>query len=74
MTLNKPTQKQIDKFLLKLMKSSNPRQQGEALKGNLKSFWRYRVQDHRLICHIEDNTLVILVIRVQHRKEVYKNL
>ena len=70
--LDKPIQKQIDKFLLKLAKSANPRQFGEALKGNMQAFWRYRVGDYRLICDIEDKVLTVLVVRVQHRKEVYK--
>ncbi|MFZ3068687.1 MAG: type II toxin-antitoxin system RelE/ParE family toxin [Gammaproteobacteria bacterium] len=71
-SLDKSAQKQIDKFLLKLMKSANPRQFGEALKGNMQSFWRYRVGDYRLICSIEDNVLTVIVLRVKHRKEVYK--
>lgn len=70
--LDKPAQKQIDKFLLKLMKSANPRQFGEALKGNLQSFWRYRVGDYRLICSIEDKILTVIVFTIKHRKEVYK--
>ena len=70
--LDKPTQKQIDKFLLKLMKSRNPRQYGDALQGSLKSFWRYRVGDYRLVCSIEDEILAVLVVRVKHRREVYK--
>ena len=71
-SLDKSAQKQIDKFLLKLMKSTNPRQLGEALKGNMQSFWRYRVGDYRLICSIEDKVLTVVVLRVKHRKEVYK--
>ncbi|OGT63510.1 MAG: hypothetical protein A3E85_00820 [Gammaproteobacteria bacterium RIFCSPHIGHO2_12_FULL_45_12] len=39
-SLDKSAQKQIDKFLLKLMKNANPKQLGEALKGNMQSFWR----------------------------------
>lgn len=70
--LDKTAKKQIDKFLLKLMKSRNPRQFGESLKGTLGSFWRYRVGDYRLICDIADQVLTVLIIRVQHRKEVYK--
>lgn len=71
-SLDKSTQKQIDKFLLKLIKSANPRQFGEALKGNMQSFWRYRVGDYRLICNIEENVLTVIVLHVKHRKEVYK--
>lgn len=70
--LDKDAQKQIDKFLLKLIKAKNPRQFGDTLTGNLKSFWRYRVGDYRLICSIEDHILTVLVVRVRHRKEVYK--
>lgn len=70
--LNKTIQKQIDKFLLKLIKTRNPRIHGESLQGSLKSFWRYRVGDYRLICSIEDEILNVVVIRVKHRKEVYK--
>lgn len=70
--LDKPIQKQIDKYLLKLKKSANPRRFGESLTGTLGSFWRYRIGNYRLICSIEDNTLTVLVVRIRHRREVYK--
>lgn len=73
-SLSKSVQKQIDKFLLKLMKSANPRQFGEPLKGNMQSFWRYRVGDYRLICSVEDKVLTVIIFRVKHRKEVYKEV
>lgn len=72
MSLDKPVQKQIDKFILKLAKSKNPRQTGQPLKGELHSFWKYRVGSYRLICSIEDDVLTVLVLSVGHRKEVYK--
>ncbi len=34
--------------------------------------WRYRVGDFRLLCRIEDGELIILVIEIGHRKEIYK--
>lgn len=70
--LDRQAQKQIDKFLIKLTKCNNPRRYGEALQGNLRSFWRYRIGDYRLICSIEDEILNVLIIRVKHRKEIYK--
>lgn len=70
--LDKAVQKQIDKFLLKLINGTNPRRFGGALNGNLQSFWRYRVGDYRLIYSIEDEIVTVLVLRVEHRKEVYK--
>ncbi len=51
----------------------DPRSIGEALRGSrLGEFWKYRVGDYRLISKIEDNRLVVLVLRVGHRKEVYR--
>lgn len=45
---------------------------GKALSGNKAGFWRYRVGDYRIICDIEDEELVILVVEVNHRSKVYK--
>jgi mRNA interferase RelE/StbE len=38
----------------------------------LGEFWRYRVGDFRIICRIEDARLVILVLRLGHRREIYR--
>ena len=55
-----------------LENNDNPRKSGRALKGDLGLFWRYRVGDYRIICQIEDETIMILVLSVGHRKEVYR--
>ena len=70
--LDKAIQKQIDKFLLKLMKTSDARQFGAPLHGELKGLWKYRVGDYRLISEIEDHIITIFVIKIRHRREVYK--
>jgi mRNA interferase RelE/StbE len=71
--LDKPIQKRVASFLKdKLSKIDNPRSIGEALQGQLKKFWKYRIGDYRLLCSIEDKTVTILVLRVDHRREVYK--
>ena len=71
--LDKPVRKRIASFLKdRLAKLENPRSIGEALQGQLKSFWKYRVGDYRLICSIEDKTVTVLVLRIDHRREVYK--
>ena len=50
----------------------DPRSLGEALKGpELGRFWKYRVGDYRLICHIQDQRVTILVVTVGHRRDVY---
>ena len=49
----------------------DPRRFGKSLKGSLAEFWRYRVDDYRVICKIDDGELVVLVVRVGHRRNVY---
>ncbi|MFP5275644.1 MAG: type II toxin-antitoxin system RelE family toxin [Acidobacteriota bacterium] len=53
--------------------SDDPRKFGKPLRMNLAGLWRYRVGDYRLICRIEDSRLVVLVIKIGHRREVYKD-
>ena len=50
----------------------DPKQFGKALKGSLSPFWRYRIGDYRILASIEDDRLIIVVIRVGHRREVYR--
>ena len=40
------------------------------LKG--REGWRVRVGDYRIIYEIKDNILLVLVIDIDHRKQVYK--
>lgn len=69
--LDKPIQKQIQSFILKLQKLEKPRSTGKALSGNLQGLWRYRVGDYRIICDIQDDQILITVLRIAHRKKVY---
>lgn len=50
----------------------DPRQLGKPLKGKLAEFWRYRVGDFRIICELQDQKMIVLVIRFGHRKEIYR--
>lgn len=54
-----------------LLNCENPRQKGKGLTANRSGLWRYRVGDYRIISSIEDERLVILVVEVGHRKEIY---
>ena len=66
--------KRILTFLFeRIQGKENPRKVGESLKGNLREFWRYRVGDYRLLCRLEDNIVTIFVVRIRHRREVYKS-
>jgi mRNA interferase RelE/StbE len=52
---------------------ADPRSAGKSLVGpRMGSYWRYRVGDLRVICDIQDQTVVILVIEIGHRREVYR--
>ncbi len=51
--------------------TEDPRTIGKPLKGDLKGLWRYRVADYRLICSIRDRQLVVLVLKVVNRRDVY---
>lgn len=64
----------ILKFLQeRLAKLDDPRSLGQALRGSrFGEFWKYRVGPYRLICKIEDNLLVVLVLRIGHRREIYR--
>ena len=64
----------ILKFLrTRVARLEDPRSIGEPLHGSrLGEFWRYRAGDYRLICKIEDGRLLVLVLHVGHRKEVYR--
>lgn len=71
--IDRQSSKRIVSFLReRIATSENPRSLGKALKGVLREFWRYRVGDHRIICRIEDDRLLVLVVRVAHRREVYR--
>lgn len=71
--LDTQIQRQIQKFLReRLLPAENPRLLGKPLSGNLSEFWSYRIADYRVICKIEDKELVILIVRVAHRRHMYE--
>ena len=38
----------------------------------MAGYWRYRVGAYRIICEIEDHRLVVVVIKIGHRREAYR--
>jgi mRNA interferase RelE/StbE len=72
--LDNTAAKRVWKFLCeRIARLENPRSIGGALQGKvLGEFWKYRVGDYRLIAKIEDDRLVILVLRLGHRRETYR--
>ena len=56
----------------KLVDCEDPRRYGKALHGNLNDKWRYRVGDYRILAKIQDDIVVITVVEVGHRRDIYK--
>jgi len=70
--------RQVAKRLLDFLKQrvislKDPRSVGQALKGSkLGEFWKYRVGDFRIIASIQDQKMIILILRVGNRGEIYR--
>ena len=73
--LDRQVAKRIVAFLReRLAPLNDPRSIGEALRGDkLGEFWKYRLGDYRIIARIVDHRLLIVVLRVGHRREVYRD-
>lgn len=81
--IRRKTEKQLNKLddsmKLKIMRyikqnlnnTDNPKKFGKALRYNLKGFWRYRVEDYRIIAKIEKDELVILIVQINKRDKIY---
>ena len=50
----------------------DPRSIGERLHGPLRQYWKYRVGDYRLICSLKEDRWVAIVVRLGHRRDIYK--
>ena len=72
--LDQPIQLRLVGFLRTRVSSlTNPRDIGEALSGQrLGGYWKYRVGDWRIICDIQDQKILVRVLRIGNRREVYR--
>ncbi len=72
--LDRPVQQRLVGFLkTRLGALEDPRAIGEALAGaRLGNYWKYRVGDWRIICDIQDDRIVVRVLRLGNRREVYR--
>ncbi len=65
--------KKVTDYLDKRVKdSADPRAFGKPLRGYKKGYWRYRVEDFRIIATIEDRRLFVTVVKVGNRRDVYE--
>ena len=71
--IDRGQQKRIINYLeSRIATAADPRQLGKPLTGEFSSMWRYRVGDYRLICSMKDEILTVLVLKIAHRRMVYK--
>ena len=71
--LDRSTAQTLLRYLNRLLlEVENPRQRGKGLTANRTGLWRYRVGDYRVICDIQDDQLLVLVLQVAHRRDVYR--
>lgn len=68
--LDKPVAARIKRFLVGL-DLTNPRSSGKPLAGD-KSFWRYHLGDYRILASISDEGVLVLVVGINHRRQVYR--
>ena len=72
--LDKPIANRITKFLReRVAELDDPRSIGEALTGSrFGDLWKYRQGDYRIVASIQDGLVQILVVKIGHRREVYR--
>lgn len=70
--LDRPVAQRIARFLEeRIAPLDHPRQAGKALQGRPRR-WVYRVGYYRVICDIQDEVLIVLVVEIDHRSRVYR--
>ncbi len=70
--LDKPIRRRIRDAIDRL--GANPRPPGAKALQGLRGILRIRVGDYRVVYEIRDRVLVVLVIRIGHRGDVYRGL
>ncbi|MGI9250825.1 MAG: type II toxin-antitoxin system RelE family toxin [Pseudohongiellaceae bacterium] len=72
--LDKTTQATIlQYFRERIMVDEDPKRFGSPLRHGLKGLWRYRIGNYRAVCQINDGELVVLVLAVGHRTNIYRS-
>ena len=70
--LDRPVRTRLFGFLrTRVAALDNPRSVGEALSGaHLGNYWKYPVDDWRIICDIQDERIVVRVLRIGIRRDI----
>jgi mRNA interferase RelE/StbE len=72
-SLDRSVQRRLQDYIRdRIARAEDPRAFGRPLRGDKVGLWRYRVGNYRMICSIEEKAATVLVLRIGHRREVYK--
>lgn len=71
--LDRAVLRRVKAYLDAVCTLDDPRQRGRGLTGDLAGYWRYRVDDWRVIVEIRDAELVIIAVGLGHRSEIYRD-
>ena len=55
----------------RISKLDDPKHFGKPLIGNLRGFWKYRIDKFRIICEIQEKRLIVLVVQIVTRDNAY---
>ena len=70
--LDHQIQAEIVRYLReRIATDEDPRRYGAPLRKELAGRWKYRIGSYRLICEIQDEKILVLVLMVGHRSKVY---
>jgi len=73
-SLPRETALKISNLMDMIAFSGKPLNSGKALTGNLAEYWRYRIGNYRIICHIDNEGEEIMVVAIGDRKSIYKQV
>ena len=71
--IDRPNQELIFKFMTeKVVKHPDPISLAKKLSGNLGDFYRFRLGDYRIVCEVQNQELIILILQIGHRQNIYQ--
>ena len=71
--IDRPNQELILKFMTeKVAKQPDPISLAKKLSGNLGDFYRFRLGDYRIVCEVQNQELIILILQIGHRQNIYQ--
>ena len=71
--IDRPNQELILKFMTeKVAKHPDPVILAKKLSGNLGDFYRFRLGDYRIVCEVQNQELIILILQIGHRQNIYQ--